>query len=71
MKIKSKKLLLKELTLWDENPRFPDKYFNQTEDELIDFFLSKKDFKIVELAEAVIKDFDLPQLEKLVVLISL
>jgi len=68
MKIESKNLLLKELSLWDENPRFPDKYFNQTEEELIDFFLNKKDFKIVELAEAVINDIDLPQLEKFVVL---
>ena len=35
---------LKELFLWDENARFPDKYFNKTERELIEYFLSKKNF---------------------------
>lgn len=58
---------IKNLSLWDENARFPDKYFNKTEKELIDYFVSKKDFKINELAEEVVKDFDLPQLERLVV----
>jgi hypothetical protein len=66
--IVSKALKISELSFCDENPRFPDKYFNQTEEELINFFLQKKDFKIQELAEAVVKDFSLPQLEKIVVL---
>jgi hypothetical protein len=57
---------LYELSLWDENARFSDQYFNKTEEELIEYFLSKKNFKIVNLAEEIVKDFDLPQLEKLV-----
>lgn len=58
---------IKNLFLWDENARFPDKYFNKTEKELIGYFVSKKNFKINELAEEVVNEFDLPQLEKLVV----
>lgn len=61
------KISINDLTLWDENARFPDKYFTQPEEDLIEFFLSKKDFKFKELAEAIVKDFDLPQLERLVV----
>ena len=66
--IRNRKIKISELTLWDENPRFPDKYFNQTEKELINFFLQNKNFKIRELAEAIVEDFDLPQLEKIIVL---
>jgi len=47
---------IKNLSLWDENARFPDKYFSKTEKELIEYFISKKG-----------NEFDLPQLEKLVV----
>jgi len=66
--IQNRKIKISELSLWDENPRFPDKYFNQTEEELINFFVKKKNFKIKELAEAIVKDFHLPQLEKIIVL---
>jgi len=66
-KIEQKTLAIKDLSLWDENARFPDKYFSKTEKELIGYFCSKKDFKISELAEEVVKEFDLPQIEKLVV----
>ena len=58
---------IKKLSLWDENARFPDKYFNKTEKELIEYFISKKDFKLIEFAEEVVSEFDLPQLEKLVI----
>ena len=58
---------INDLSLWDENARFPDKYFSKTEKELIEYFCSKKDFKVSELAEDVVKEFDLPQLEKLVI----
>lgn len=34
---------------------------------MIEYFLSKKDFKLAELAEEVVNEFDLPQLEKLVI----
>lgn len=63
----TKKFAIKDLTLWDENARFPDKYFNQQESKLINYFLSKSDFKIKQLIESIVKDFDLPQLEKIVV----
>lgn len=73
MKSKNKKwrkenLPIKELSLWDENARFPSDYFNKTEQELISYFLSKKDFKIREFAYEVVAEFNLPQLEKIVVL---
>lgn len=63
----TKNIAIKDLTLWDENARFPDKLFNKEESELIDFFLSKSEFKIKPLIESIVKDFDLPQLEKIVV----
>lgn len=63
----TKLIAIKDLTLWDENARLPDKYFNQDEAELIFFFLSKQDFKIKTLIESIVNDFDLPQLEKIVV----
>ncbi len=66
-KIEQKTIAIKDLSLWDENARFPDKYFSKTEKELIEYFCSKKDFKISELAEEVVKEFDLSQIEKLVV----
>jgi len=58
---------IKDLSLWDENARVPDKYFNQTDEELVSYFISRTDFKIRELTEAVVADFDLPQIEKVVV----
>lgn len=61
-------LPLKSLSLWDENARFPEEYFNKSEEDLISYFLSKKKFKIEDLAKEVVKEFDLPQLERLVVL---
>lgn len=64
---KSKSIKLSDLYLWDENARFSDKYFNKSEEELIKYFCSEKDFKIEELAKEIVKDFDLPQLEKLIV----
>jgi hypothetical protein len=67
MSITTKEITIADLKLWDENARFPDKYFNTEETELINYFLSKPDFKIKPLIEAIINDFDLPQLEKLVV----
>jgi hypothetical protein len=59
---------IKELSLWDENARFPQEYFSKDEPELIEYFLKKKDFKIEQFAREVAKEFDLPQLERIVVL---
>ena len=67
MEIKTRSISIAELKLWDENARFPDKYFNTQENELISYFLSKPDFKIKQLVESIVKDIDLPLLEKLVV----
>lgn len=67
MDIINKKMKICDLILWDENARFPDKYFNSDEKELIKYFLSKPDFKLKQLIEAIVKDFQYPQLEKLVV----
>lgn len=60
-------LTIGSLNLWDENARFPDKYFKKTEQELVDYFLSKKDFKVADLAEEITSEIDIPQLERLVV----
>ncbi|MFA7662386.1 MAG: hypothetical protein WCX88_00515 [Patescibacteria group bacterium] len=61
------KIALKNIFLWDENARFSDKYFNKDEKELIAHFCNKKDFKIEEFTREVIKDFDLPQVEKIII----
>jgi hypothetical protein len=53
--------------LWDENARFSDKYFSRNEQELITHMCSKKDFKIELLAKEIVTDWDIPQLEKIVV----
>lgn len=65
----SKKILIKDLSLWDENARFPEEFFKKSEIELISYFLKKKEFKIENLAKEIVNEFRLPQLEKLVVLI--
>ena len=61
------KISIKDLSLWDENARFPDKYFNKSEVELIEYFCIKKEFKMSDFIEEVVNEFDLPQLEKIVV----
>jgi len=64
----ARSIAIKDLSLWDENARFPDEYFNKSEPELVEYFLaSEKNYKIKKFADAVVGDFDLPQLEKLVV----
>lgn len=66
-KVWPEKISISNLDLWDENARFPEEYFNKSEKYLIDYFLKKKDFKIESFAQEVVNEFDLPQLEKLVV----
>ena len=63
-----KQIPVQKLSLWDENARFPDEYFRKSELTLIEHFLNKKDFKIKEFAKEIVSEFDLPQLEKIVVL---
>ncbi len=67
MEFKEKKIPIEKLSLWDENARFPDQYYNSNEKELIQYFLSKPNFKIKDLLEEIVLDFDLPHLEKVVV----
>ena len=65
--MKTQSLNVTELILWDENARFPDKYYNSDEKEMINYFLSTPKFELKKFIEEVVKDYDLPQLEKLVV----
>lgn len=65
-KWKKKDIAVKDLSLWDENARFSDQYFNLSEEELLKHFLSGK-FQVLMLASEMEKDADLPQLEKIVV----
>lgn len=67
MKFSEKKIPIGYLQLWDENARFPDKYHNSDEKELIKYFLSKPNFKIREFIDEIANDIDLPHLEKVVV----
>ncbi|WP_397363185.1 hypothetical protein [Olleya sp. R77988] len=62
-----RKIKVEELELWDENARFPDKYHDSSENELINYFVTKSNFKIKTLIDEIIKDFDLPIMEKLIV----
>ena len=61
------KIPIKELSLWSENARLPRKYFNADERGLIEYFLSDKRSKILELANEIVADFKLPQSERLIV----
>ena len=65
--MEAKSIKVSDLQLWDENARVPDKYFNKSEKEIISHFLSKKEFKIEILAKEIVKDFDLLQLENIIV----
>lgn len=61
----TKKVPIKHLVLWDENSRIPDYFREGNEGELLQVLLKK--YNLGTLAYEIIKDFDLPQLEKLVV----
>lgn len=65
---KYKELSIKDLRLWDENARFPEEYFNKSEEELIKYFLSNKKFKIKDFTKEIVKELDIPQFEELLVL---
>jgi hypothetical protein len=66
-KFTTTKIKIKDLDLWDENARFPDKYFQKPEEELISYFISNKDFKIIDLALKIVEEFYIPQVEKLII----
>jgi hypothetical protein len=48
---------IEDLSLWDENARFPQEYFNKSEKELLAYFLKKKEFKIEDLAKEVVNEY--------------
>lgn len=62
-----KKIKVIDLNLWSENPRFPPKYYNKPQNELIDYLVSVSSYDIKILAREIVDEFDLPQFEKLAV----
>jgi len=66
-----KKVIFKitDLSLWDENPRFPEEYFNKSESELIEYLFNKKGEKekIIELAKSIIENFNIVPWERLII----
>jgi hypothetical protein len=64
-----KDIKITDISLWDENPRFPEEYFNNTEKELIQYLFNKKGEKqkIIDLAKSMIKNFDLIPWEDLII----
>ena len=58
---------ISELSLWDDNARFLDMHLNETEKELIQHLVRTKNFKISELVDKTVRDFELPQSERLIV----
>ncbi len=67
MNFTEEKIPIEKLFLWDENARFPDKYYNSDEKELIKYFLLQPNFKLKEFVDEIVNDIDLPHLEKVVV----
>ncbi len=61
----TKQISVKDLVLWDENSRIPDYLLDGEERDLILILL--KQYELEKFAEEIIKDFDLPQLERIVV----
>lgn len=64
-KFEIKKIAIKDLILWDENSRVPDYLLAGKQEELVQILLKKYDLE--SFANEIIKDFDLPQLEKIVI----
>lgn len=60
-----RRIAVSELSLWNENARIPDYLLQSREPELIRILFAKYDLE--RLAGEIVKDSDLPQLEKLVV----
>lgn len=61
------KIGIKDLNLWDENPRFPEEYFKNEEKALIEYLLKKEHMRMVDLCKSISENFNLTPLEKLVV----
>ena len=61
------KVALKDLSLWSENPRFPEAYFGKSESELINYIVSVPHYKIKSFGKEVVQDFDMPVFEKMAI----
>jgi len=60
---------LKDLSLCDDNPRFPDEYFRKPEKDLIEYYLEdEKRFELRKFSREIVSEFDLPQVEKIIIL---
>ena len=65
----TKKVKVLDLLLWDENSRLPDKLSGRDQFSIRQALLSdEKRFEVKSFAKEIVKDFDLPQLEKIVVI---
>jgi hypothetical protein len=64
-RFEKREIPIKDLLLWDENSRFPDYLLGTNEKELIQSLLQK--YALESFANEVVKDCDLPQLERIVV----
>jgi hypothetical protein len=62
------KIKIKDLKLWDKNARFPDKYFDEDEQNLINHFLAISKYKIENLAKEIVANFDLIPSERIIIL---
>lgn len=65
----TRKIKVLDLLLWDENSRLPDRLSGQNQAALRKALLDdEKRYEVRAFAKEVAKDFDLPQIEKLVVI---
>lgn len=62
-----KKIKIRNLKLWDENPRFPEEYFKKDEKNLIEYLLQKEHTRMTDLCKSISENLNLIPLEKLVV----
>lgn len=62
-----RKIKIKELKLWDENPRFPEEYFKKTEKDLIEYLFKKEYTRMIDLSKSIVDNFYLIPLERFVV----
>ena len=67
MKTEILKIKIKDLRLWDENPRFPEEFFKKSESELIEFLFKKENKKMFDLADSISENFSLIPIENLIV----
>lgn len=66
MKIwEAQKLPIKDLILWDENPRFHDFQKGLSQKDLINHLLTR--YSLEDFGKRIVEELDLPQLEKVVI----